>query len=174
MQKFYQLLIFILIFVSISFAEIQKLEINSKAPAFTVVSGACKTLTLDSLTGKVAVIFYEKKEVIEKNRALKNAMNEFYDSQPVNVKKYIVRLPIIDCSGAFWPFKGIWKKKLIENSKKEGFTIFGDWNGEMCENYNLENKNSTVIILNKNGIIKYIASDKECNFKIIKSILETI
>jgi len=174
MKRLFQLLILILIFAGFSFAASQKLKLNSKAPPFTVVSGSGEVLTLNSLTGKVAIIFYEKKDAIEKTRLLKNSMNEFYDSQPDNIKKYIVRLPIIDCSGAFWPFKGIWEKKLVENSEKEGFTIFGDWNGKMSKDYILQDKNSTIIILDKSSVIKYIASDKNCSFKDIKSILKTI
>ena len=37
--------------------------------------------------------------------------------------------------------------------EKEGITIFGDWNSKMCENYNLKNKKSTVIVIEKKVLL---------------------
>lgn len=46
-----------------------------------------------------------------------------------------VRLAIVDCSDAVWPFRGIWKRGLREHSKKEGVTIHCDWEGKMSSDY---------------------------------------
>ena len=174
MQKYFLFSFFVLLFLAVCSAQPQNLKINSNAPAFTVVSGAGQSISLNSLTGKIVVIIYEKKDAVKKTRPLKDILYDFYWRQSDKKRKEIVRLPVIDCSEAFWPITGIWRKKLIENSKKEGITIFGDWKGEMCKNYNLESKNSTIIILNKKGVIKYIASDNQCSGKEIKSTLEEI
>jgi predicted transcriptional regulator len=71
-----------------------------------------------------------------------------------------VKLPVINCSSAFWPFTGIWKSKLSENSKKEGTTIYGDWDGKMFSDYKMKDKESNVVIIDKIGIIRYIISGK--------------
>ena len=164
----------LLIFVNFSFAETEPLKLNSKAPGFTVVSGAGEIISLDSLIGKIVVLIYEKKDVVKKTRPLKDVLYKIYWNQPEEKRKNIVRLPVIDCSSAFWPVTTIWKKKLVENSIKEGVNIFGDWDGKMCENYNLKDKNSTVIVIDKKGVIKYIASDDLCSGKEIKTTLEKI
>ena len=111
---------------------------------------------------------------MKETRPLKDLLYKIYWNQPEEKRKDIVRLPVIDCSSAFWPVTTIWKKKLIENSKKEGLCIFGDWTGKMCETYSLKNKKSTIIIVNKKGVIKYIASDDLCSGTEIKTTLEKI
>lgn len=150
--------------------------INTFAPFFKVKSGNDKILTLEMTKGKVIVIFYETKDVVEKNRKLKNELNKFYDNQSNNVKEFIVKLPIINCSSSFWPFTKIWKKKLIENSKKEGITIYGDWDGKFFSDYKMKDKESNVLIIDKKGIIKYYEygkiEDKEINK--IKEILNSL
>lgn len=150
---------------TISFAE--GLKVETKAPIFKVKSGEGKILTLDMVRKKVIVIFYEAKNVVGKNRKLKDELNKFYSDQPDDVKESIVRLPVINCSSAFWPFTIIWKSKLRENSKKEGITIYGDWSGKMFSDYKMKDKESNVLIIDKKGIIRYFAfgkiEDKEIN-----------
>jgi predicted transcriptional regulator len=109
------------------------------------------------IKGKVIIIFYETKDVVGENRKLKDELNKFYDEQSDAIKELIVKLPIINCSSAFWPFTGIWKSKLRENSKKEGIMIYGDWDGKMKSDYKTKDKESNV---DKKGIIKYFASGK--------------
>lgn len=157
------ILIIMAISISISFMGISfggAIKIGTDAPPFRVKSGDDKELTLDMIKGKAIVIFCETKDVVEKNRQLKDELNKFYNDQPKTVKELIVRLPIINCSGAFWPFTGIWKSKLKENSKKEGMTIYGDWNGKVFSDYKMKDNESNVVIIDKKGIIRYIASGK--------------
>ncbi len=141
-------------------AKAQSSKVDTKAPTFKVKSGEDEELSLEQIKGKVIVIFYETKDIVEKNRRLKDELKAFYDALPDTLKKYIVRLPVINCKGAFWPFTGKWKKKLRENSKKEGITIYGDWTGKMFSDYKIKDKESNVIILDKQGIIKYFRARK--------------
>ncbi len=142
------------------------------APYFMVASGDGKELTLDDLKGKVAVIFYETKDTIEKNRPLKNELNRFYDAQPAGAKKLILRIPVINCRGVI--FSGAWKKSLIENSKKEGMTIYGDWDGKMLLSYAVKDGESNLIIIGRDGKIKYSFAGRveEKDFGTIKDWLK--
>lgn len=170
------ILITIAIFLGISFTVVsfvESLKIGTDAPAFKVKSGDNEILTLDMMKGKVIVIFYETKDVVEKNRELKNELNKFYSEQPDSLKELIVKLPVINCSGAFWPFIGIWKRKLKENSRKEDITIYGDWDGKMFSDYKMKDKESNVVIIDKKGIIRYIASGKVGN-KELNKIMELL
>jgi len=136
---------------------VENLKIGIKAPNFKVVSGDDKELNSKMTNGKVVVIFYETKDLIEKNRKLKTELNNFYEKQSDSVKNSIVKLPVIDCSGAFRPFIGIWKSSLIDNSKIEGMTIYGDWDSSMLSDYKMKKDECNVVILDKKGVIRYFA-----------------
>jgi hypothetical protein len=146
---------------------------GTRAPNFLVESGDNKKLTLEMLRGKVVVLFYEDRKVIRKNIELKNELKQLYRSQPADVQKDIFRLVVIDCSEAYWPTIPIWKDRLMENSRKEGFTIYGDWNKQMLEDYRLQPGESNFIIIDKQGIIRYAAASKIENgqFEKIKGML---
>lgn len=133
----------------------ENLKTGINAPYFKVISGDDKELNSFMIKGKVVVIFYETKDLIEKNRKLKNELNKFYDEQPDTIKNLIVKLPIIDCSGAFKLFTGMWKNSLIDHSKKERMVIYGDWDAMMFSNFKMKKDESNILILDKKGIIQY-------------------
>ncbi len=126
------------------------------APYFKVLSGDSEWFSLDNLRGKVGVLFYESKNAIEQNRNLKIRLNIFYAAQPASVKGSIVRAGIINCKNVL--FRGIWEKELRDNSLKERIMIYGDWSGEMSSAYHAAEDGSTVIIIDKKGLIRYQAS----------------
>lgn len=132
--------------------------IGSAAPDFRVESGDGKELTLDMIKGKVTAIFYENRKIVDANKRLKDELNKLYFEQTDALKDVLVRLPIIDCSEAFWPFLGIWKRRLREYSKKEGVTIYCDWEGKMASDYKMKADVSNVIIIDKGGIIRFFTS----------------
>jgi len=146
------------------------------APNFLVESGENKKLSLDMIRGKVVVVFYESRNVTRKNLALKNELKRLYQEQPADIKNNIFRLVVIDCSEAHWPTTPIWKSKLTEHSRKEGFTIYGDWNQRMLTDYQLQPDESNFLIIDKNGIIRYSAASKVENGQIekIKNILASL
>jgi predicted transcriptional regulator len=128
-----------------------------QAPEFTVMSGDGIEMTLRKLSGTVTTIFYEtkNKDIIEKNRALKNEVNLFYSGQTDSMKKSISRIAIVDCRKASWPLTGLWKSKLVENSKKEGIMIYGDWDGMFAKNYNIMDGETNFLVIDKKGSIRY-------------------
>jgi predicted transcriptional regulator len=132
--------------------------IGSAAPYFRVQSGDDKELNLDMIKGKVIAIFYETKDIVEKNKRIKDELNKLYYEQTGSVKDVLVRLPIIDCSDAVWPFLGIWKRRLKEHSKKEGITIYCDWKGKMSSDYKMKAGVSNIVIIDKSGRIRFFTS----------------
>src|ERR1044071_7498261 len=147
--------------------------IGSAAPQFRVQSGDNKELTLDMIKGKVAVIFYENKDIVDANKTLKDELNKLYYEQTEALKDVLVRLPIIDCSGAVWPFVGVWKNKLREYSKKEGVTIYCDWKGKMSSDYKMAPGVSNVVIINKSGTIRFFTS-RDVNAEKINEVKELL
>jgi len=114
---FSKLFIFALVLFSAIFVYALGLKAGISAPYFKVISGNNEELTLDDVRGKVAVIFYETKDVVEMNRPLKVELNKFYDAQPDCVKKAIIRIPIINCQGVF--FADAWKNNLRRVLKRK-------------------------------------------------------
>ena len=132
--------------------------IGSPAPYFSVGSGDDKVLTLDMVKGKVTAIFYENKDIVDANKRLKDELNKLYYQQTDALKDVLVRLPIIDCSEAVWLFRGIWKRRLREHSKKEGMAIYCDWSGQMSSDYKMKADVSNVVIIDKDGRIRFFSS----------------
>lgn len=149
------------------------ITVGNPAPPFMVTSGDDKQLTLDMLRGKIVVMFYESREVVKKNLALKNALKKLYRSQPQEIRDRIFRLVVIDCSEAFWPTVPIWKSKLVANSKKEGLTIYGDWTRRMFLDYRMQGRDSNFLIIDPQGIIRFSAAGKIglSRFEEIKEVL---
>ncbi len=147
-------MLFQLVAPTSSFALINE---GMQAPEFTVTSGDGAEMTLRKLSGTVITIFYETKakEIIEKNRVLKNELNLFYSGQTDGIKRSISRIAIVDCRKAAWPFTGIWKSTLVENSKKEGIIIYGDWDGTFAKKYNVMDEETNFLIIDKKGIVRY-------------------
>jgi len=168
---FRRLLVFAAVLFSAISVRAAGLEAENPAPAFKVMSGDNKELSLDDIKGKVAVIFYETKDTSERNRQLKNELNRFYDAQPDSVKKSILRIPVINCKGVI--FTGIWNDNLKQSSQKEGITIYGDWDGKMFLAYGITDKESNLIIIGRDGIIKYSFAGRvqEKDFGRIKDLL---
>ena len=134
------------------------LLIGREAPPFQVESGDGKVLQGKMLRGKVVVLFYEDKDAIAKSRPLKAILNAYYKEQKKEDRQMILRVPIINCSSASWPFLGIWKSRLIDNSKRVGMTVYGDWDGKMGTAFGMKGDDTNLLILDKRGIIRYFQS----------------
>lgn len=172
------LMAFLLFYLAVSASVVFGEEgmVGKPAPSFKVTSGDNAEMTTEMTAGKTAVIFYETKDAVEKNRELKSLLNKFFFEQPEAVKKLIVRLPVVNCRDAFWPFTGIWKSKLKEHSRKEGMAIYGDWDGKMLVDYHLKDNESNVVVIDKKGMIRYFASGKIAGEKVtgIERLLEQL
>lgn len=171
-------LIFTLIFAVIFFASVniaRAIDVGATALPFDIASGENKPLTLDDVKGKVLVIFYETKGVVEKNRALKDELKKFFAAQNDDFKANVVTLPVIKCPGGGL-FLSMWKKALRENSAKEGLTIYGDWGGKMYTDYNFADNESNFIIIDKSGAVQYSAAGKinDTDFVKIEDILKKL
>ena len=131
---------------------------GAQAPFFRVISGEGKVLTLEDIKGKAVGIFYETTDVVRQNIQLKEELGGYYDGQPEPVKNMIMRLPVINCSKVFRPLAGIWRAQFRKHSKKEGIIIYGDWNGRMFSDYNIQDGVSNVFLIDKKGSIRYYAA----------------
>jgi alkyl hydroperoxide reductase subunit AhpC len=136
------------------------LKIGAAAPFFKVSSGDGQVLTLEDIKGKATGIFYETTDVVEQNRELKGALSKYYDAQPEGIRRLIVRLAAINCSRVFLPLRGIWRSEFRKHSRIENITIYGDWSGKMFSDYDIEDAQSNVFLVDKKGIVRYYSAGK--------------
>ena len=124
---------------------------NIRAPFFEIKSGNDEVLTLEATKDIVTVVYYDTKDVVKKNQALKKEIRQLYKSN----KEKMQIVPVIDCSGAIWPVTRIFKSKLKENSRKHGITVYGDWDARMKQDYKVKEDESNIWLIDKRGIIRY-------------------
>jgi alkyl hydroperoxide reductase subunit AhpC len=146
------------------------------APNFLVESGDAQKLSLDMVRGKLIVLFYESRHSFKENSSLKEELTRFYRAQPAHIQRDVFRLVVIDCSTSTWATAPIWKSSLRRHSGEEGFTIYGDWNRKMFTDYRMKAEESNFLIIDKQGIIRYVATGKVNpeQFKKIKELLLTL
>jgi predicted transcriptional regulator len=149
----------VLIFISLMSVKAGSIETGVKAPQFNIKSGDDKELSFDKIQGKVVIILYESKDVIEQNRSFKNELAALLNSSET-LKAGTMVLSVIDCSSASWITKSVWKKNLVKNSKKENLMIYGDWDGRMFADYKMEDNKSNIVIIDRKGIIRFFKSGK--------------
>lgn len=90
---------------------------------------------------------------------------------PEEIKTQYARVPVVKCFPVSWPIIKVWKYKLKENSKKEGVTLYGDWDGKMFTAYGMKDNESNFVIIDKKGFIRYRAAGK-IEDEEIKKIIE--
>ncbi len=130
-------------------------DVGSCAPHFSVSSGDDEVLSSETIRGKITVIIYLSRDAIGKNQELTNELLKFYNVQDDSTKCRIVRAGVVNSSDAVWPLTGIWKSRLIEQSKERGVPIYGDWDGAMLRDFDFIDKESNVIVIDCGGIVRY-------------------
>lgn len=128
------------------------LGLTMPAPEFSIKSGDGKFLAKKDLSNKVVVIYYETRDTHHKSDPLKRALAQWGAKLPAAQRARIVHLSVIDCSSAV--FGGIWRRKLRQNSKKIGRTIYGDWDGKMRSAFGFKKNESNICLIDPKGVIR--------------------
>jgi hypothetical protein len=152
------------------------LQVGDRAPDFEVESGDGMKMTGEMIRGKVAVIFYETKDVTRKNADMKDRLNELYDTQSRRVQQEIIRLPVFNCSRVIWPLTLAWKKALRKHSKRVGVTLYCDWDGRMFRDYRMSDNESNCLMIDKRGTVRFSVSGRitEQQFKRMEELLDQL
>lgn len=167
----------IIIFVLFLFnAEGFPINTGDKAPYFRVMDGNNSSMDLNTIKGRVVIGFYEDRDAVNKNQRLKDELKNFYVGMNNKLNKNIFKLAIVDATPANALTKWIWKKKIQKKSEETGITIYGDWDGEMKKAYGLSDSESTFLVIDDRGDLRYIKSGKidSEEFKIIFTLIKKI
>ena len=130
-------------------------EGTERAVTFRIASGDGSVLTLPDISGKIVLCFYETRETKDRNRALKDELENFIDQLPDNEKELLFVLPVVDCSGASRLFLGKWKESLVMESEKAGHTVYGDWDGKMRDDFSFVRGDANFALIDTDSSFKY-------------------
>jgi alkyl hydroperoxide reductase subunit AhpC len=137
----------------------RSLEIGSAVPSFTVVSPEGEPLGREQLLGKLSVIFYDTRFTASSNNDLKYALVDFRNTHP-SLFEDLQILQIIDASSANFFTRTIWKRKIRENARRYGITIYADWSGKMRRDFGFHPDLSNVLVVDAQGVVRYVFSGK--------------
>lgn len=131
---------------------------GAMAPNFTLSSGDRKTLVKEDIAGRVIVCFYETDSTATVNDDLKDELRKVIESKtakgltPDEGLPYV--LAVADCSKAKWPCIPLWESALRSRSKSIGYTLWGDWSGEMREDYRFAKDEANFALIDRYGRIR--------------------
>ncbi|WP_438315309.1 TlpA family protein disulfide reductase [Candidatus Caldatribacterium sp. SIUC1] len=131
------------------------LEIGSVVPSFTVVSPDGELLGREQLLGKLSVIFYDIRFTASSNNDLKYALADLRNAHPLLLEDLQV-FQIVDASSANFFTRSIWKRKIRENARRYGITIYADWSGKMRRDFGFHPKLSNVLVVDAQGVVCYV------------------
>jgi len=143
------------------------LDNGEEMPAFSVVSGDGQILIHTDLSEKTVLLFYEDRSRTDLNRELKDYLKgQDFDREEVRT------VSVVDCSNA-GVFRKIWQNQLVDSSRKNGTTVFGDWNGVMKRDFRFASDTSTFAVIDPSGRVVYIRSGAvpASDFPTIRSFL---
>ena len=144
-------------------------QIKTKLPDFKIKSGDNRLLTRNDITNKNVVLFYESREATKENLKLKEKLMQLKAKTDKEGKTPFI-LAVADCSAVTWPLISLWEKVMVDISKKQGFTIYGDWDGKMLKAYDFRKNQSNFMIIDRNGTVMYRAFGKIADAEIEKII----
>jgi predicted transcriptional regulator len=153
---------------------------GTKIIYFTVEDIHGKKIDTDSIKGRVVAGFYEDRYATEKNKKLKDALKDFYKAtssqKKFDVENNIFKLAVIDGTPANIATKWVWKRKIKIKSAENKINIYIDWDGNMKKAFVFPDDESTFIIIDREGIIRYIMSGiiPETEFDVITELMYKI
>lgn len=153
---------------------------GSKVFSFTASDPDGKIINSDSIKGFVAVGFYEGRESSTKNNRLKDALKDFYNSGIQSGNNDLIssffKLSIVDGTPANLATKWVWKRKIKTKAAENSVDIYIDWDGNVKRAFDISGDDSTFIIIDKVGTVRYIRSGviPESEFNEIFSLLKKL
>ena len=82
-------------------------------------------------------------------------------SLPMSVfDRKIALVPVIDCFAYPWPIKGFCVRGVQDNARKLNLQLYVDMSGKMFQDYGAASSTSTVIIIDRAGVVRYVMPGK--------------
>ncbi len=133
-----------------------KLKAGERAANARVHDVDGRVFELHAARGKPLLIVYEDKDSATQNVALKGDLAKLAKGD--RYKATVALAAIADVSSYdFWPAKGFVIDAIREESKKQGTTMYCDWNGSFRSALQLRRGVSNVMLLGRDGQVLFAA-----------------
>ena len=149
-----------------------KLEIGQKAPEWTFTDADKVPFTMNSWPGKVLQINYVDPDVSDLNDVFNDAVNKATDVDKTIDKEYFKGFGIVDCKST-WKPDGLIRMIAGKKAKKYDTTILFDYKGLLHQDWGMPMDSYTVVIVDKNRIVRGIYKGKIADGE-IPGIIEMI
>lgn len=152
----------------------QKLAVGTKAPAWMFTDADRKEFTMDTWAGKVLQVNYVDPDESELNEPFNEAVNKAVDVDKRISRDHFKGFGIVDTKST-WKPNGLIRAIAGKKAKKFDTTILFDYDGELQNSWGLPKDSYSVVILDKNRIVRALYTGKipeADNEKIIQLIIE--
>lgn len=163
--------------VSITWVNAQtgaKLDVGMKAPAWTFTDADKNEFTMDSWPGKVLQINYVDPDESDLNDTFNDAIDKAADIDKRINKDYFKGFGIVDTKST-WKPNGLIRMIAGKKAKKYDTTILFDYDATLQNEWGLPKDSYSVIIVDKNRVVRAIYKGKIAeteNEKIIQLIID--
>lgn len=151
-------MLFVMVLCMVSAGILAEARTGIPAPDFVVRDGDGHSLDSRLLRGKVVVGFYNDRDATKKNSILENRLRELYTALPGSANRDVFQLAVTDATPSIATSRWIWRRIMRNRSKTMGITLYGDWDGAMKRAYGIPDGESTFIVIDKKGILRYFSS----------------
>lgn len=172
-------LIFSLLFTTLAVIAVNaqggaNLEVGMKAPEWKFPDSDKKEFTMDSWAGKVLQINYVDPDESDLNDPFNDAVDKAADVDKRINKDFFKGMGIVDTKST-WKPNGLIRMIAGKKAKKYDTTILFDYDGTLQNTWGLPKDSYSVIIVDKNRVVRALYKGKipeTENEKIIQLIIE--
>lgn len=123
-------------------------------PAGRVQDAEDRTLDLRAINGKPILVLYEDKDSAKVNDALKADLSRLAKGD--RYRTAVALVPVADVqSFDFWPVRGFVKDAIRSESKKQGATIYCDWDGNLQRAAGFRRGTSSVMLIGRDARVLF-------------------
>jgi len=174
MKKLMFSLTFALLAILCSYGQSSKLKVGMKAPEWKFQDADRNEFTMDSWAGKVLQINYVDPDESDLNDSFNDAVNKATDIDKRINRDLFKGFGIVDTKST-WKPKSLVRLIAGNKAKKYDTTILFDYEGTLQSNWGLPSDSYSVVIVDKNHIVRALYTGKipeSENEKIIQLIIE--
>jgi hypothetical protein len=125
-------------------------KVGERVPPTRAATLDGKAFDTRATNGKITLIFYEDKDAVVHNQALKNELHAIKGSP--GFKPNVRVVAVADVSAwDFWPAKGLVQDAIRSEERKVGAPIYLDWSGEFGKALKITKGASNIVLVGEDG-----------------------
>jgi len=129
-------------------------QVGAQLPSAQVVDSDDRRFDLGSTRGRPVLVVYEDKESAHVNDAFKEELARL--ARDGRYKSSVSLVPVADVRRYdYWPVRGFVKDAIRDESKKQGTSIYCDWNGDFSRKMSLQTGTSSVVLFGRSGRVLF-------------------